>query len=80
MAAGVKRFNGGPSFTIAFATNRASTSIESFAFRAACSAFAIALLSTFSICFAACFLLNFSRASASLQFNPRTWSITSRIL
>src|ERR1019366_1113148 len=80
IAAGMKRLSGGPSFTMAFFTNSASTSIDSFALRDACSAFATALLSTFSICFAACFLENLRSASASLTFMPRTWSITSRIL
>ena len=43
-----------------------------FAARAVCSAFATALLSTFSICFAACFLLKRSSANASLTRLPRT--------
>jgi hypothetical protein len=70
----------GPSFTTARFTYSRSTSTASLASRARYSAFATAEASVFSICFAACFLENFSSASASFTSLPRIWSMTSRIL
>src|SRR5207237_10596094 len=58
IAAGMNRLSFCPSLTTACFTYSASTSIESFDARAACSAFATAERSTFSICFAASFLEN----------------------
>ena len=67
----MNRLSFGPSLITACFTYSASTSSASFDVRAACSAFATALLSVFWICFAACFFENVSSASASLTSLPR---------
>ena len=67
----MNRLSFGPSLMIASLTYNRSGSSDSFASRALNSAFAIADLSVFSICFAACFFENASSASASLTYLPR---------
>ena len=54
----MNRLSFGPSFTTARVTYSASTSSDVLSSRAACSAFATAERSVFSICFAACFFEN----------------------
>ena len=71
IAAGVKRLSFGPSFTMAWITYSRSVSTERPSRRAASSAFATALLSTFSTSTAACFFEKCSSASASFTLLPR---------
>src|SRR5207302_10774453 len=70
IAAMVKRFSVGPSFTTAYLTRSRSTSSASFCRCALCSAFATADFSTLWICFAASFLENRRIAYASGTGRP----------
>src|SRR5579859_1628803 len=78
MGAGRSRFHRGPSFTKQFETYSSSTSSGAPASSALRSALAMALRSTFSMCFAERFCVYFSVSSALCAFCPRIRSITSR--